>query len=269
MKNFKFLSVVMLVAAFFLPTAISAIGASVTAFLIGPERVRDLFNRLKTIKEVFVQESFLRQEQTIKNTASVYTFDYARAVNGSTTNVEPQLTLLDTNDVFVCTHLGVYVYEADTTKPGYTKKGLQTSINPVYFTAGVGFTPDHLNQLYQGRLKYKVAASEKVESIDMGQFENKPVVQLGWDITLSAAEADIVGSKKAEDGLKDLASFFVFDGSQSNQIILDLPIFDGIQWEAKAANSQNRIVVKPQGILVKGGARFLKQISEHVALIGG
>ena len=267
MKKIKFLSVALLLVAFVLPVSFSGVGAAVTAFLIGPERIRELFNRLKTIGNVSVEESYLRQEQTIKNTNSMYVFDYARAVNGSTTNVEPQLTLLDTNDVFIATHVGVYVYEADTTKRGYVKNGLQTCINPVYFGAGAGFTPDHLNQIYQGRLKYKVANSEKVEAIDMGQFENKPVVQLGWDTTLSVLETDIIGSKKAEDGLKDLASFFVFDGSQSNQAVLDLPIFDGIEWEAKAANKQNRIVVKPQGILVKGGARVLNAINEQVRLI--
>jgi hypothetical protein len=267
MKKLKIFSVLMLLAALFMP--VSTIGSAITAFLIGPERIRELFNALKTIDKVSVEESYLRQEQTIKNTNSIYVFDYARAVNGSTTNVEPQLVLLDTNDVFIATHVGVYIYEADTTKKGYTRNGLQTCINPVYFTAGVGFTPDHLNQLYQGQMKYKVANSEKIEAIDMGQFEAKPLTQPLWDVTLSALEADIIGSKKPEDGLKDLASFFVFDGSQSNQIILNLPIFDGIAWEAKAANAQNRIVVKPQGILVKGGARYVDQIASKVMLVGG
>jgi hypothetical protein len=50
---------------------------------------------------------------------------------------------------------------------------------------------------------------------------------------------------------------------------LNLPIFDGIAWEAKAANAQNRIVVKPQGILVKGGARYVDQIASKVMLVGG
>lgn len=269
MKKIKFLSVIMLLLALVIPVGASSIGAAVTAFLIGPERVRELFNALKSIKSVSVEESYLRQEQTIKNTKSIYSFDYARTVNGSTNNVEPQLTLLDINDVFICTHIGVYLYQADTTKPGYVKGGLQTCVNPAYFTANAGFTIDHLNQLYQGRMKFKVANSEKIEAIDMAQFEARPLTQQGWDVTLSVVEADIIGSKKAEDGLKDLASFFVLDGSQSNQVVLDLPIFDGIEWEHTLANTQVRAVVKPQGILIKGGARVLDEIQNKVTLVGG
>lgn len=259
MKNLKIFGIIALVVAFvFAPVA--GIGMGVISYLMGPERQRKLFNALKSISEVSCQQSYLRQEATISNSQGVYKFDFSNVNNTPSTSLPPQLVLLDKNDLFVCTHVGVYLYEADSTTVGYVRDGLQTYVNPLYFVAAAGFVPGHLNQVYQGKLKYKVASTEVLESIDLGLACRQPDRQ-------GITAATVVGSQNPEDGLIDLASFPFINGSQQTIFILDLPIFTGITWAAVAANKSNVLVVKPHGVLVKGGARYVEQVSQVVDLI--
>lgn len=261
----KKIAIIALSLCLFVDAATTGVASAITSYLIGPDRVRALFNEMKGLANISLQESFLRQENTIVNTTGTYSFDFRKATNSTVTSVAPQLQLLGQNDVFIATHIGVYQYEAVTASPGYVRGGLQSYVNPLYYTTTAGFTKDHLQQIYQGRLKFKVANTEVFEAIDMGLFEAREITQ-GYEVA-GAVDLDKTGSKKPEDGLKDLATFAVMDGSQDNVWIMDLPIFSGIEWANTGAGLANNLVLKPHGILVKGGARYFKEIQARVSMI--
>ncbi len=268
MKKIKVLLVLMFASllAFDANMALT-IGAAGVSFLVGPDRVRALFNALKDIPGISLQESYLRQESTVVNTTGTFNFDFRKQTNSSNTTVEPQLQLLGNNDLFIATHVGVYLYEANTTTPGRVRGGLQTGVNPTYFTTTAFFTIDHLNQLYEGRLKFKVASTELMEAIDMTQFNELSPTQLGVNTTTGVAGPTFGGSRRAEQGIKDLSTFAVMDGSQDNLFIIECPIFNGIQYQNTGANLQNRLVLQTHGVLVKGGTRSLNLIKEQISLI--
>lgn len=267
MKKFKNFGLILAVLVLSAIDMTSAFALGFTGFLSGGERTRELFNELRNLEMVSVQESFLRQENTLSNSSGVYTYDFTKAVNSSGMSVEPQLQLLDKNDAFVATGLGVYIYEAIVANPGYVPNGLQTAVNPVLLTTDAGFTKDHINQLYNGKLLYKVSNTIAIEAIDMQQFETRPVVQAGWDTTLSILETDIVGSKRGEDGIKDVASFLYFDGIEDNTIQIVAPLFNGIKWQQTAAGKQIRVVVKTHGLLIKGGHKYADKIKAAIKAI--
>lgn len=264
-KAFKFLLIVVAFAFAAFDTHAIGISSAITSYLLGPDRIRALFNELKRIQNVSCQESYLRQEVTLLNQSGVYNFDFRKQTNSVAQTVEPQIQLLGNNDVFVATHIGLYVYEANTTTVGYVRGGLQAYINPLYYTTTAGFTKDHLQQIYNGRLRFRVANTDALEALDMGLFEEREITQ-GFEVA-GVLDADKTGSKKSEDGLRDLATFAVMDGSQDNLWIADMPTFNGILWQNTGANLQNRLVLKMHGILVKGGSRFFTEVKNATSMV--
>jgi hypothetical protein len=266
-KLVKFSLILIAILSFAFESKAAGISAAITSYLLGPDRVRALFNELKSISQVSCQESYLRQEVSLINQTGLYTFDFRKQTNSTAQTIEPQMQLLGQNDVFVCTYIGMYLYEAISTSVGYVRGGLQTYVNPLYFTTTAGFTKDDLQQVYNGRLQFKVANTVAIEAIDMGMFEAQAITQ-AFEVA-GALDADKTGSKKPEDGLKDLSTFAVMDGSQDNTWIADLPTFNGILWQNTGASLSNRLVLKCHGILVKGGSRYFDAIKDKVSLIAG
>jgi len=72
-------------------------------------RQRAIYASLKASSKIgkkIIVPSYLRIEEELKDSQNVYTFDVLKT--GNETAVERKL---DQNDIFVCSHLGLYIYE--------------------------------------------------------------------------------------------------------------------------------------------------------------
>lgn len=222
--------------------------ASIFTAAVASDRSRQIANSLKQrLSDVSIEMSYLFAEQTLTNTSNTYKFDFRIAGGQANTSTKPNQLLLDQSDIFIVTQLGMFNYEKITATPEYIRGGLQTNINPLYYTTGVGFTKDHLNQIYAGQIKFHVGNIDAFSNLDTGLFRFGH--QLQGDLTNNIYQ----GRNGDSDGYVTLPEIMILNGSYDAYIQLSYQLFTGIAI-ANVGGLENSVVFKPQGILVRGGA---------------
>lgn len=185
--------------------------------------------------------SYLRVEQALSNTKTRYQFDIKKTGGEIATERK-----LDRNDVFIATHLGVYLISQVSTTIGL--EVLQTYPNPDYFITTTGFTPAHLNTIYSGHLEVKIGQKVNIEALDMNKFRYVPTTQQATP-TLPYSEFDL-DSYSYWPG-----SLLFLHGTQNIEIFIDIPSITGLAWAAVAADTSNKMVLYLMGYLVKNAAK--------------
>ncbi len=189
--------------------------------------------------------SYLRVEQTLGNTKNRYSFDIKKT--GAEIATERKL---DRNDVFVVTHIGVYLIAQVSTTIGI--EVLQTYPNADIFVAATGFTPDHLNLIYSGHMELKIGSKVNIEALDMNKFRYVPTSQQ------EAATSKIAYSEFGLDALSYWpGNLLKLHGTQNIEVHIDIPDITGLAWAAVASNTSNKIVFYPMGYLIKNAAKQL------------
>ncbi|MBA7514353.1 hypothetical protein ES705_06381 [subsurface metagenome] len=184
--------------------------------------------------------SYLRVEQALSNTKTRYKFDIKKT--GAELATERKL---DRNDVFIVTHLGVYLIAQVSTTIGL--EVLQAYANPEIFVGATGFTPEHLNTIYSGHLEVKIGQKVNIEALDMNKFRYVPTSQQQTDIPYSEFDLD---SQSYWPG-----SLLFLHGTQNIEVFIDMPSITALAWAAVAADTSNKIVLYPMGYLVKNASK--------------
>ncbi len=189
--------------------------------------------------------SYLRVEQTLSNTKTRYAFDIKKT--GGEVHTERKL---DRNDVFIVTHIGIFlIAQLDTTRG---MEVLQTYPNPDVFVTATGFTPEHLNTIYSGHLEVKIGSKVNIEALDMNKFRYVPTSQQeASNLYIKYSEFNIDAYSYWPGNLLHL------HGTQNIEMFIDIPSITGLAWAAVAANTSNKIVLYPMGYLVKNAAKQL------------
>jgi len=191
------------------------------------------------------QPSYLRIEETLANNKTRYEFDIKKT--GSELATERKL---DRNDIFVGTHLGVYLIAQVSTTIGL--EILQTYPNADIFVSATGFTPNHLNVVYSGWLEIKIGQRVNAEAIDMNRFRFVPTSQQ------QAANNYINYSEYNHESCSFWhPNLFYLHGTQNIEVHVEFPAITGAAYAAVAANTSNKLVLYPMGYLIKNQAKQL------------
>jgi len=231
-------------------------GGSLTVFGLGsgmlavmPGMVtldREYFQQVKsTFGQGVPSPSFLRIEQTLANTKTRYKFD----VKKSEATVATERTL-DRNDVFVITHVGVYLIAQVSTTLG--AEVLQTYPNTDIFVSATGFTPAHLELIYNGWLELKIGSKVNIEAMDMQKFRFVPTTQQ------HAATTYLLNTEwNAEECSFWPGALIHLHGTQNIEVYIEFPSIASMQIAAVASNTNNKLVFMPFGYLIKNAAKPL------------
>jgi len=208
---------------------------------------REYFNKVLSTygKDKMPNPSYLRVEQALNNTKNRYSFDIKKT--GSEVATERKL---DRNDIFVVTHIGVYLIAQVSTSIGL--EVLQTYPNPDIFVSATGFTPNHLNTIYSGHMEIKIGSKVNFEALDMNKFRFVPTSQQeATNNYINYSEFDLDAFSYWP------GSLLYLHGTQNIEVHIDIPSITGLAWAAVAANTSNKIVFYPMGYLVKNAAKQL------------
>lgn len=187
--------------------------------------------------------SFLRVEQSLSNTKTRYAFDIKTTGNELATEKK-----LDRNDLFVVTHFGIYLIAQVSTTIGI--EVLQTYPNADVFVSATGFTPNHLNIIYNGHMEIKIGQKVNAEAIDMNKFRFVPTSQQ------QAANNYINYSEFNHEACSYWpGALFYLHGTQNIDIHIEFPAIASMQIAAVAANTSNKLVFYPMGYLLKNAAK--------------
>jgi hypothetical protein len=204
-------------------------------------RHRQIFNALvkKYGADAVPSPGFLRVEQELKNSTGTYRFPIDTQSGSQPTELK-----LDRNDLFVVTDLAIYLLSEDGTKLGLAVP--QTYPNEQVFTAAAGFTPGHLEAIYNGKYSLKIQSKVNIEAMSMHHFRYVPETQQSGAANKSEYSID--------KAAYPLGSLLYLKGSMDVEVKVEFNTFDGIQVQAVAANTKNKLVFHPYGFLLKGKA---------------
>lgn len=208
-------------------------------------RDRQIFNVLAKQfgKDAVPSPGFLRVEQTLKNSTGSYRFDIKDTSGFIVTENK-----LDRNDLFVITDLGMYLLREDSTKVGVSV--LQSYPNELEFAAVAGFTPAHLEAIYNGKFSLKIGSRVNIESLSLQNFRRIPQTQ---------QSATVKTQYSVKEATYALPSLLFLKGSMDVEAKIEFPTFDGIQIQAVTAGINNKIVFHPYGFLIKNGASIMEE----------
>ncbi len=223
-------------------TALFGVGSGILA--VGPLAMdRQYFHEIiATVGKGKASPSYLRVEQTLSNTKSRYTFDIKTTGNEIATERK-----LDRNDLFVVTHIGVYLTAQVSTSLG--KEVLQTWPNPQVFVAATGFTPSDLEVIYNGFLEIKIGQKVNVPALSMQHFRYVPTSQQSSSIGNSEWEVEKFAYWPG--------TLLYLHGTQNIEINIEFPALSSAQIAAVASNTSNKLVFMPFGYLCKNAAKQL------------
>jgi len=207
---------------------------------------RSLFNSLREIYPgCIIGDSFLQMEQPLINGNTTIEFDPAKNVN-SDRRTESKL---DRNDIFVATHMGLFLCANSLDAAGKTKGVgvFQTYPNLQHFpaiTTTPVFTPANLEAVFNGRLTVKINNKEESPLIDTRRFRYVPQTQ--------QSAAGNYSMFKLEDALVALTPTINLFGNKENKITLALPSATDIA--AQATNTENLVILFTKGFVIKGAS---------------
>lgn len=210
-------------------------------------RYRAIYDYIRTTwgQDLIATPSYLRVEQTLQNNLSQYTFDILRG-SGDT----PPEVKLDKNDVFICTHIGMYIIQYVAVNSVVTKWTgiLQTYPNSSELTGPT--TPRDINALYNGNW-----------SISVGRvkfFDKYPASLLFRAAETQQSSASNYSSREYAEGAASIDPLAILSGSANNEIKLNVPIGSAALAIAdQGTTSVTKVVFHPYGFLVNNAADFV------------
>lgn len=213
------------------------------------ERDRAILNRLRksvTAKGISVdkvQPSFLRVAMLADASKSSYEFSTKKDTGISLLHDKK----LDQNDAFVITNLGFVLLGENPATPGVGL--LQTYPNNQVFAAEAGnVNPLHLNIFYNGSYRIKVKETVYAEAI--------PTNQMLCARTTQQASATTFSERFQQDGTVHLTPDIQLNGSEKNEITLNVPTFAGLQIQYVTAATRIYAVFYAYGFLISGGSNL-------------
>jgi len=171
----------------------------------------------------------LRQEAVLGNSQGTYNFDFDNNRTPKVTEVK-----LSKSDVFVSFGWALLLTQEDPAKLG--SGPLRPFVDGAVFPAAAGFTPGHLEVLYNGNLKAQVDTSIVFDSISTDRFR-----------------------KVASEFFMDLRRFeplmpsLKLNGLKKNNISLNIPTFAGMQL-AGVGGVDNKVILELEGFILRGAA---------------
>lgn len=196
-------------------------------------------------KDYVIAPSALRAETVLTNANPNVSFNIKRGVVAPS----PTEVLLDNNDAFCVTHMGLFLTAESTTQTLKGVASLQTYPNPIIFPAvaagaSSAFVPGNLEAVYNGSLSVKVGTKELIPALDTIRFRRVPQTQKS--AATNSTEFDF------EDSIIRITPNLTLKGNQENVIGLRLP--NATEIEARTAGTENRVVLYLKGFVVKGGS---------------
>lgn len=229
--------------------ASAGIGAIQTANMIPAfgGRYRAIYDYIRTTwgEDLIATPSYLRVEKTLTNNLSTYDFDILRGSGDTPVEVK-----LDKNDVFICTHIGMYIIQYVAVANVVTKWTgiLQTYPNASELTGPT--TPRDLNALYNGNW-----------SISVGRvkfFDKYPASLLFRAAETQQSSATNYSSREYAEGAASIDPLAILSGSANNSIQLNVPIGSAALAIAdQGTTSVTKVVFHPYGFLVNNAADFV------------
>lgn len=174
-----------------------------------------------------VTKSFLRQELILKNNQAAYEFDF-----DGKRNQKASERLLAAQDIFFVLSLALYLVKETDGKEG--SGVLLTHVDSAVFAAVAGFTPAHLEAIYNGYIQGKMGNTVVFEALQAKNFRKLPSELLN------------------RDGSVEIDPTIVLYGQEKNKLTLNIPSFAGIEVASVAAGVSHKIVLIPEGFLVTG-----------------
>ena len=197
-------------------------------------------------KGYVVSPHVLRSEVTINNQDSTLTFPILEDT------LQPLKTeiRLNKNDVMYVTGVALFIYPKINNQEG--KAPLETYPNQTAFVAAAGFVPTDLETIYNGKLRLQVGSKEYIPGLDMSKFRYVPQTQQSAATNRSMQDED--------SAYIDLAAHYTLSGSAQINLQALIPMWNGVQMQAVAANTQNQLVLKLRGFIIRGIAQLVPQV---------
>jgi hypothetical protein len=192
-------------------------------------------------RELIKSPSFLRMEDVILNGKTVYEFSVLQTGKETRTEVK-----LDKNDTFIVNKIGLFLYLRDRNLEDEAVQVLQTYVNENYFVPGPGFSPIHLEAIYNGKIEIKRGVKVILENFDTHQFRYVGVTQ--------QSVANFQSSREHDSGFVEIIPSFRIPGREQVKITLSVPTFSGILWQNTNGALENRVVLIFKGFLIKGAS---------------
>lgn len=220
--------------------------------------------------------SQIRIENTLVDGQGVYRFDLKKE------NVGVTEQNIKRNDLFVVTHVGIFLRVDLTTKPGVAP--LLTYPLLENTTAGiVGFKTKDINGLYAGKLYIATGSTVNVEDMPLSIFNRVPSAQPEIiPYVASAADSnEAAGTAKtitntlgyknngvdpefsADDAMFPLAERLAFAGTQDHKVEVSFPTFASADYASATANTSTKLVFIAYGYKVPGGTDPKFRVAEN------
>ena len=213
----------------------------------------------KQFKGAIIADHQLRVEQPINNQTNTYEM---KVLEDTMLGIKTEIKL-NKNDLFLCTGIGLAVYNRKNTNDANasteTVEPLQTYGNESYFGAATAnFDPKHLEFVYKGHITLKVGSTIYIPQLSTDKFKFVPQTQ--------QSAATNRSQYNNEEIIKDLTAHYKIRGTDQVEFNLNVKTFTGIKAAADTTavpNSENRVVLLLDGFLIKGGANLVEtKISE-------
>lgn len=194
-----------------------------------------------SVNQAVLSQSYIRTEVAMSTSTTQYTLPIlVNSANASGGTTYPTMNLLNLQDAFVVSRIGVYVAApaASTTTafPYYTYPNAQ-----VFTTAGAATA---LYNLYNGNMSITVNNRQIVPSWDLYKHLYVPQTQ---QATSTGTNTAIDQNDASEYGYYPVEPNIVLVGSKNNQVQLNLPAAIG----TLQASTAPRIIVIFSGILAQ------------------
>ncbi len=195
--------------------------------------------------DLIATPSYLRVEQLLNNGTSQYKFNILSSPQDT-----PVESKLNQNDVFICTHLGMYIIQYVAVGSAVTKWTgvLQTYPNASELTGPT--TPHDLNAFYNG-----------FWSISVGRvkfFDRFPAHLCFKPAVTQQDSADNYSSFEWTDGAASIDPLAILSGAANNEITLNVPIGSAaLAIQDQGTTSVTKVVFHPYGFLVNNAANFV------------
>lgn len=207
---------------------------------ISLDRARTIYESAKrnpAYANKILAPSFVRIEAKILNGRTKYEFPFTRDTNSDTVTERK----IDRKDLFLMTHMGLFLMKRDSTKLG--GEVLQTYPNIIVFpNDSTNFLGADLEVFYNGAISVKVGQTVYIEGLDTRQFRSVEENIQSSTIDKSA--------ERSNSGLIELTPQLTLDGNQKNEIVLEAPVSGSAKVENTVANMSNYLVLFGRGFLI-------------------
>lgn len=189
-------------------------------------KIENQFSRIGN-GQFLIYPKIWRVNQLLDPQKSSYKFSLYPGQNG---NDHPLDIRLDRNNVAAVSHIGLSIRKQDTTLTPTRYFAPYTFNDPNYFSgvpaSGTGATEaEALENIYSGNWTMKISNLDVMRNVACQLFKWVPEKQTFLTGTLSdqvANEPAQWGSDLEEQGLRFVGDYFLLNGQQNNDIVIDL-----------------------------------------------